>query len=290
MLRSRAFLRSCVVPLTIGLFVGCGSSDEPEKRAPTSSPPAARALTYLALGDSWPEGAHCGNCRTFAGLYADGLAEQTGRKVDFEDDTGQAQPYFEELGGGSASLLKALRSDSATRGDVAKADVIMIATGPNELGVALDPVIAGTCGGNDHMACFRKLGRLWEKNFDAILREIERLRAGKPTAIRLVDAANPFVSDPSMAPDLPKDFSATKGALIFKLLNDALCHNAAEHHAVCVDVRAILNGRTLDQPVDENSAASMRAVAKALLATKVPELPKTANLALRPSPLHGTRR
>jgi hypothetical protein len=98
--------------------------------------------------------------------------------------------------------------------------------------------------------------------FDAILREIERLRAGKPTAIRLVDAANPFVSDPSMAPDLPKDVAATKGALTFKLLNDALCHNAAKHHAVCVDVRPILNGPTLDKPVDENSPASMRAVAK----------------------------
>jgi hypothetical protein len=147
----------------------------------------------------------------------------------------------------------------------------MIATGPNELGVAFDPVRIGTCGGKDHMACFRKLGRLWERNFDAILREIERLRAGKPTAIRLVDAANPFVSDPSMAADLPKDFATTKGALIFKLLNDALCNDAAKHDAVCVDVRPILNGRTLDQPVDENSAASMRAVADALLATKLPE-------------------
>jgi hypothetical protein len=76
---------------------------------------------------------------------------------------------------------------------------------------------------------------------------------------------------------LPKDFATTGGALIFKNLNDALCTNAAKHDAVCVDVRPVLNGPTLDQHVDENSPRSMRAVARALLATKVPELRATAN-------------
>jgi hypothetical protein len=71
---------------------------------------------------------------------------------------------------------------------------------------------------------------------------------------------------------MPDGFATTKGALIYKLLNDALCSNAAKHHAVCVDVRPILTGPSLDQRVDENSPASMRAVADALLATKVAEL------------------
>jgi len=39
-----------------------------------------------------------------------------------------------------------------------------------------------------------------------------------------------------------------------------------------VDVRPVLNGGTLEEPVDENSPKSMRAVAGALLATKLPEL------------------
>jgi hypothetical protein len=41
---------------------------------------------------------------------------------------------------------------------------------------------------------------------------------------------------------------------------------------VSADVWPVLNGPTLDQPVDEKSPASMRAVADALLATKLPEL------------------
>lgn len=263
--------------LTMMVFAaGCsgGTRSSRSSQAPASSRSSAdSALTYVALGDSWPAGAHCGGCRTFAGLYADGLRARTGRHIDFHDVTGQAQPYFESAGGGSESLLKALRSDAATRDVVATADVILIATGPNEMGVAYEPSKAGTCGGADHMDCFRKLGSLWRRNFDAILSEIELLRDGKPTAIRLVDAANAFLSDPSLMQGLPKSFAMTKGALMFKLLNDALCHAAARHHAVCVDVRPILNGPHLNRSVDENSAASMRAVADALLATGLPELP-----------------
>jgi hypothetical protein len=266
-----------VVALAIGLLVvGCEGSTEPEKRAATTGSSSSPALTYLALGDSWPEGAHCGYCRTFAGLHAAGLSEQTGRKIHFEDLTGEAQPYFEE-GGGSASLLKAVRADSATRRVVADADIIMIATGPNEGGAAYEALKAGTCGGDDDMACLRTQRRMWEQTFDGILEEIEGLRAGKPTAIRLVSAANVFVSEPSITKGLPKDFATKQGARSFKNLNDALCSNAAKHDAVCVDVRPILNGPTLDQPVDENSPKSMRAVANALLATKVPELRTNAD-------------
>jgi len=226
----------------------------------------------VALGDSWPEGAHCGSCRTFTKLYADSLTANTGHPVRFLDLTGQAQPFFSTLGGGSASLLKALQKDAVTRRDVAAANVLVIATGPNEIDLAVQPLQAGTCGGKDHRECIRRLAALWDHNFDAIMREIENLRAGKPTAIRLVDAANPFLSDPGMNSGLPRDFAKTEGASIFKALNDALCHNAARHDAKCVDVRPILNGRTLDQAVDENSSASMLAVAQALIATGLPEL------------------
>ena len=59
---------------------------------------------------------------------------------------------------------------------------------------------------------------------------------------------------------------------MFTELRDATCAAAEEHDAICVDVGPILNGATLDRPVDENSRASMQAVADALLATGLPEL------------------
>jgi hypothetical protein len=64
----------------------------------------------------------------------------------------------------------------------------------------------------------------------------------------------------------------TFGAKMFEALNAAECEAARTHQAVCVDVRPILNGPTLNQPVDENSPESMQAVADGLLATGLEEL------------------
>ena len=97
-------------------------------------------LTYVALGDSWVEGAHCGGCRTFAGLYADGLEVLTGEPVEFIDLTGDRTTD-------STALLESLRTDDEIRAAVADADVVLIATGPNEGSITTEPLAAGTCGG-----------------------------------------------------------------------------------------------------------------------------------------------
>ena len=76
---------------------------------------------YVALGDSWPEGAHCGGCRTFVRLYADGL-RKTGRKVRFTNLT------CGSCGQTSKSLLSDLRYDATTRRAVAAAKIIVISS------------------------------------------------------------------------------------------------------------------------------------------------------------------
>jgi hypothetical protein len=86
-----------------------------------------------------------------------------------------------------------------------------------------------------------------------------------------VSAANFFVSEPGATAGLPPD-AMTFGARMFEALNAAGCDAARTHHAVCVDVRRVLNGPTLDRRVDENSEESMRAVAAALLATGLADL------------------
>jgi hypothetical protein len=144
--------------------------------------------------------------------------------------------------------------------------------GPNE-GSRVDlPIDPEACGGSDGLACVRELGRFWDRNFDAILDEIELLRDGKPTVIRSVNAANVFVAVPATAEGLGKGFATGVGALLFDQLADAVCRNADEHGAMCVDVGPILTGPNENEPVDENSPESMQAVADALLATGLPEL------------------
>jgi hypothetical protein len=174
----------------------------------------------------------------------------------------------------STLLLESLRTDDEIRAAIADADIVLIATGPNEAGSTTESMADGTCGGSDNLDCVRAMGERWATNFDAALNEIEQLRAGKPTAIRLVNAANLFTSLPSLDDDLglEEEYATRAFALMFQLLTDAICEAAQSHGGQCVDVRPILNGPNLDQPTDENSPESMQAIADALVETGLPEL------------------
>jgi hypothetical protein len=269
-----------------GILAGCGSATPsivepvpgPTVMAtflPTALPSptaAGTVLRYVQFGDSWPEGAHCGGCRTFADLWADSLKTSTGASIQVTDFMGEREPSVTPHGKESTTLREAIDGDSTVRSAVEAADVILIATGPNEMESIFPALQAGTCGGNDGADCIRALGATWKTNFEAILAEIDELRAGKRTVVRLVDAANPFLSVPEMNEGMPKGFATGNGALIFQLLNDAMCAAAAAYHAVCIDVRPVLNGASMMDPVDENSLASMQAVADALTAADTPEL------------------
>jgi hypothetical protein len=136
----------------------------------------------------------------------------------------------------------------------------------------VEPIRAGTCGGADDADCIRALGERWRANFGAILDEIAVLRAGQPTAIRLVNGTNPFVSYPEMLEGMPEGFATGNGALTVQLLTDAMCGAAEAHDAVCVDVRPLLNGPSMLEPAQEESPEAIRTVADALIATGIDEI------------------
>lgn len=272
--RSAAFAaaRRGSVAIALAMALGlasCGGEGASGGSAADTSPAVSvkpEGLTYVALGDSWPEGAHCNGCRTFPQTHAEMLSDVLGEPVTLHNLAGQAQPYFDTSGGGgSTGLLRALRTDEAFREKVATGDVIVISTGPNDgnVGAAIEK---GKCGGPDDTACVIEVDRRWHRDFDAILGEIEELRAGQPTAIRLVNAANAF-ADPSFSRAALRGWEA-----YFEALTRAMCDNAKKHDAVCVDVRPVLNGPDFEQPVDDSSQESMDAVAELLVQTGVPEL------------------
>src|SRR5262245_15464851 len=193
--------------VALGL-AGCGGGSSSSESAQDSAGGTSftiagepENLTYVALGDSWPEGDHCStSCRTFPQIHAEDLTNSLGEHVTLHNLAGSPQPYFDTPGGGgSTGLLKALRTDEAFRDEVATGDIIVISTGPNDLERIGEAIEKGTCGGKDDTACVAELDRRWHRDFDAILGEIEGLRTGRPTAIRLVNAANPF-NDPSLGP------------------------------------------------------------------------------------------
>ena len=153
------------------------------------------------------------------------------------------------------------------------ADIIVISTRANDLEDAFGLFAAGNCGGADHFDCFRKVGEDWHVLFDGILNEIETLRNGKSTAIRLVTNSNKALSDPVLIEIFgPKDRSGG-GAFITDLHHEILCEVAAKHGAKCVDLRPVLNGPNFDKPQDVNTQEAMQAVADALLASGLDKLP-----------------
>ena len=253
------------------MLVSCSGSSGKDPGADLGTPsPSASAeadLVFVALGDSWPNGDHCDGCETFVGRYATGLEELTGRPVTLIDRT--------TAGGDTGSLRESLETDGALQGEVAEADVLVISTGVNDLDStgALEAVGTGTCG--DGNACLEAMYTGWRENYEAILAQIDELRAGAPTALRLVTAQNVFVSDPTIGPDygLPDDFALTTGAEITQTLTTVMCDAAESHGGSCVDVAAMFNGQDGTQQRDENSLESHQEVADALIALGVDELP-----------------
>ena len=265
-----AALRRGAVLALVGVLSACtgasgGGGDPSGAPAEASSQPLAEpALTVLALGDSWPYGAHCNGCIPFPELYAEGLEEELGAEVELVD--------LVTNGGTSASLLESLREDKTFREAATHADVVVISTGANDIEPAGQSWKAGTCGGADSLDCFRALGQEWHGHFDQMLEEIHELRAGEPTAVRLVTNSNEFLADPGLIQYFGADFGLTGGATITALHHDTLCAAAAEHGDACVDLRPVLNGPGLDEPRDVNTQEAMQAVADALVESGLAEL------------------
>jgi hypothetical protein len=220
--------------------------------------------TLVAFGDSWPYGAHCHGCRPFPRLYADGLAATTAHHIEFVNLTTN--------GGTSQSLLASIQSSPEIRQAVASADIIIISTGMNDLEPAGKLYVDGHCGGLDQLDCLREAANAWRISFGGMLTEINALRRGHSTAIRLVSNSNEFLSDAELIQIFGPSFGLGAGASITDMHHDILNEVATRHGAICVDLRPVLNGASHQTPRDVNSQEAMQAVADALLASGHREL------------------
>lgn len=236
--------------------------------APISS--GVAPVRMVEMGDSWIAGDHCA-CTTFAGMWAHDIQEQTGHRVRLTDLTGvhEHSPVQDKTSG---SLLWALRHDKRTQRIVSHTDIVLVSTGGNDIEPIGDQLINSTCGGPNDDHCIRKLGRLWHRNFDHLVKAIGQLRGSKPTAIRLVAEGNFFLGSADLNSLVPKGFALSGGQLMAKLYVKANCDAAKKYNAKCIDGRPILSGPHMDQTFDENAPSTFRKLTKALDAESLPEL------------------
>ncbi|WP_314503850.1 SGNH/GDSL hydrolase family protein [uncultured Microbacterium sp.] len=250
----------------VALLAGCAAT--PPAPAGAGSPNVAEspaddpAYTVVVFGDSWGYGAHCGDCTPWPKLLEAGYESEYGVNVDVVD--------LVENGGNTDSLLAEFRNDARYREAIAGADVVIINQGVNDFdqfGDVFQSYAAGTCGGADGMGCLSALTEHWRQNLDGFATEVEWLREGQPTALRLVGVSNEFYTDPGLG-FLGKDM----GTKTFASFNSVSCEVAAAHGGQCVDLRPVLNGPAGDEPADPNTQEAMQAVADAIVAVGLAEL------------------
>ena len=193
-----------IVLITLVLF-GCAQEPEvPPTQLPTDTiilpsitpeqiitPPQ---LTYVALGDSIPDGWGIGGSWedrvNYVEYFAEYLQEDLNAAVtvqNMSDSTGIRTPH----------LLEKLQNNDVIRQAVTDADIITIWIGVNDLFTPENLYMNGMCGGEDNLDCIRKRVGEINGNIDMILDEILALNLSEETRIMIADNAIPavFVAD-----------------------------------------------------------------------------------------------
>jgi lysophospholipase L1-like esterase len=202
---------------------------------------ATQTLTVVALGDSIPYGSDCGGCTGYVDLYARRVGKALGRPV-------KAVNRAEHNNLNSTRLLAQVRNSSSMRAAIARADIVTLTIGHNDTPWVLsdDPCDGSASDTDDQNAidwpsyasqCSATLAARLGKNITGILGQIKRLRAGKPTLIRVTNFHNDNIGDPGVprAADSP-----TK--VVVDRFSRAICTAAKVKGVRCADVYHAFNG------------------------------------------------
>jgi lysophospholipase L1-like esterase len=230
--------------------------------APAATP--ARPPVVVGLGDSVTSGYGC-DCETFVQRYAAQLPPAKG---------GPARPINLGKGGStSVDLLHDLRSDAATRRDVASADVVLVTIGANDLGPLLPRWLGSDCDNTCYDGAVAAVGR----RVGAIVRQIHALRGSAPQQVLVTGYWNVFVDGEVGRQEHGTAYLRWSDRLT-RALNAQIAQVATAAGATCVHLYAPFKSPTGDRdptPLlapdgDHPDAAGHEVIAKALLAATSP--------------------
>jgi lysophospholipase L1-like esterase len=237
---------ACLVGVAV-VIAGCGGSNQANQPA-SAAPTTTSSPSLVALGDSIASTADpaC-SCPAFAALFAHRI---------------RARLNDQAVSGSEArDLLMQLKTQNFVRGLVAKADDVIIDMGINDLpwNRSDDPCSVESQSGAVRWAgvdqkCIRRVARQYENTMNAVLTQIDQLRANKPTMLRVTDVYNSVIGD-----HVDRSFSAPAAvkpseAAVSRF--DAIqCRLASKHHGRCVDVHRAFNGPGGSQPAQRFLAA-----------------------------------
>jgi lysophospholipase L1-like esterase len=221
----------------------------------TADAAGSRTWTYLALGDSNVYGApgDCGHCTTYPYLVKKAITAKTGARIALINGSQHnkltssmllSEIEADDWGSSPGSQPRSSRTGLTPRTAIAQSDLITITVGNNNL-----PWLADTdsCQGVYNRICRNRIGDAYASDLNGVLTQIEKLRAGKPTAVRLTTIYNDVVQGGYTAVTTFYKPPVLKQALtgirsLIQAMNTRICQLAAKHHALCVDDYHIFNG------------------------------------------------
>ena len=234
--------------LAVVLFA-CGGGHASDTSATSANDQSKNGggLSLVALGDSIPiAGPECDGCTSFVDLYGKRLGHELNTPVRVDN---LAVPDSE-----ASDLLDQVKNDEATRAALKRANVVVIDIGFNDTpwNRLDDPCDAApkypvVMWSKITQACTATVVGQYEKTLDAILREVNALRTGRPIALRLANVYNSVIGDhvdPSW--DDPAAVAPSKAAN--NQFARVQCRLVRARGGKCIDVYHAFNGNDGSEP------------------------------------------
>jgi lysophospholipase L1-like esterase len=239
---------SALLVTAIVLLGACQAHASPSASAgaPTSSAhPSASASarpagwSVVTIGDSIGFAQDdCGGCPSFTTLFSRAIEVKAGMPVYATNLSTQ-----DDLTG--KRLVLRIKTSAPMRAALAGALIVIVSIGHNDTPWnSIDDPCDGDTGNMPRWtsyagACVVQLAKRHGQELDAILTQIETLRAGAPTAIRVLTDYNDIIGW-GQAPHEANRRSVE----VLNAFYAETCRVAKVHHAICVDVYHSFNGTT----------------------------------------------
>jgi lysophospholipase L1-like esterase len=225
-----------------------------------------RPVTVVGIGDSVTAGSNC-DCESFVGLYAADLASQRGVKTTSINSGRDGMT--------SSQLLESLTHPGELRDQVAKADIVLVTIGANDL-TPLESQDFSGCG----TTCFLPMVENVGHNVELIVAAAREAHPDHPPTVLVTNYWNVF-QDGEVGAANGETYQHWSD-LLTRAEDSKICEGAERGGATCVDLYAPFKADGSKDPTpllapdgDHPDAAGHQVIASALLAKTPEPVPST---------------
>ena len=216
-----------------GVSVKNTSPPLPAITHPVASGGISRSITVVGVGDSVTSGQNC-SCATFVAMYANDLASTRGLKT--------SSVNLGVSGWTSAQLLAAMTKPGTFQDQIAKADILLVTIGANDL-VPLEGKQPASCPAT----CYGPLVDSVGHNVQLIVAAARAAHPDHPPTILVTDYWNVFQDGDVGTTENGGDFQSWSDVLT-RAESNSICNAARGAGATCVGLYAPFKGNGSKNP------------------------------------------